>query len=135
MEEKLLPDLDDDPATVTFETDRFSVYSVVYTESGHDGDGEPGEEGKPENPGDTPGTGDESGGGVDGNRGADDTGKPASKTGQGNIHRLGVLKSSLDPSTGDVSAACMALVLGVAAIGVFCACAIRLRAGLRHRRR
>lgn len=135
VEEKLLPDLDDDPATVTFETDRFSVYSVVYTESGHDGDGEPGEEGKPENPGGTPGTGDESGGGADGNRGADDTGKPASKTGQGNIHRLGVLKSSLDPSTGDVSAACMALVLGVSAIGVFCACAIRLRAGLRHRRR
>lgn len=30
----ILPDLDSDPATITFATDRFSVYAVAYTEKG-----------------------------------------------------------------------------------------------------
>ena len=30
---EILPDLDDDPNTITIETDRFSTYAIVYQES------------------------------------------------------------------------------------------------------
>lgn len=33
LETSLLPDLDDDPETITIETDRFSIYSLVYAQA------------------------------------------------------------------------------------------------------
>lgn len=42
LEAALLPDRDDDPATVTIETDAFSTYSLVYAADGSGGSGGPG---------------------------------------------------------------------------------------------
>lgn len=43
LETEVLPDLDDDPNTVTIETDRFSLYSLVYEDvKENGGQGEPG---------------------------------------------------------------------------------------------
>lgn len=61
---EFLPDLDNDPATITFETSQFSTYAILYRDPGTPGQptnpNQPNTPGGTDKPGDSPQTGDNS---------------------------------------------------------------------------
>lgn len=126
-----LEDIDEDPSTVTFETDRFSVYSLVYKdEAGKDPNkpanpddpGKPGDGEDPEAPGDS--TGEEPSdltkdpGGQDDPQALPQSGTKPAKTGLG---------STGLSTTGDLLGDAALLASGVAACAVLVVLSVRLR--------
>lgn len=112
LEAVVLPDVDDDPATVTIETDAFSTYSLVYAVEGPSGsEGPGGSEGDAGGPGEN-GGGQEGPSGGPGDDGSDGQGGPqganpgssplddgAAGLAGGGKGSLGALLKTSDPTT------------------------------------
>lgn len=132
MEETLLADLDDDPATVTFETDRFSVYSLVYADAASGDPETPGVSDDPEKPGTPEGDGTGGQGNPDiPNQPDEEVGNNQPKgdgdAGASDLHAKRQPFARLFPQTGDAFSMYATFGVGVAALALACACALRLR--------
>ena len=127
-----LSDIDDDPSTVTFETDRFSVYSLVYRDASVGPDNPPASNDDPQDP--YPGNQGDDSPGTDGGNPSnpaeklDTPGAPA-KDAAGMPQPQRIVASTI-PSTGDAAAPFASLALGVAAmlLAGIGACWLRIRA-------
>ncbi|WP_303201899.1 hypothetical protein [Raoultibacter timonensis] len=101
-----LQDLDGDPATITFETDRFSVYSLVYgdpepidPDDPHNPGGDSGGGDNPESPDGNPENPDSRPSGTTGEPDGQDDPKPLPQTDAGSVKRA--YETMRFPTTGD----------------------------------
>lgn len=123
-----LEDLDADPATITFETDRFSVYSLVYEDSAPNDPSDPGNPGGDSGNGNQPGDSGEDPldpGGSHGGAGGQTDAKPLPQGGSDSGKSAYGAKPF--PTTGDVLGDAAAAGIGIVVCAALIAASARLR--------